>query len=197
MYLFGLKKLLLILPLSFILTACPFESTVPIDPGPVEAVDSSLYGFWYGIIKDGSDFFGIEALEISKATDSTYSIIRYGKKPKGDMIMPDTAYFTGFTSYIGDQRFMNLETTIVNVITKGKKKTPVVTTQKMFYLANFEIRNDTIRVKTVTENFGAKKIYNSSAELKQAIQTLTSEKKNIYDDLYSQAYRKIPKPAHF
>ena len=111
--------------------------------------------------------------------------------------MPDTAYFTGFTSYIGDQRFMNLETTIVNVITKGKKKTPVVTTQKMFYLANFEIRNDTIRVKTVTENFGAKKIYNSSAELKQAIQTLTSEKKNIYDDLYSQAYRKIPKPAHF
>src|SRR5687768_11163000 len=108
-----LRRILFILPLSFLLCACPFESPVPLETGPTEPVDSTLFGYWYGIIKDGSDFFGIEALDIKKETDSSYSIIRYGKIAKGDIILPDTSYFTGYTSYIGDQRFMNLEGSVV------------------------------------------------------------------------------------
>ena len=65
-----MKKLLWLLPLTTILYACPFESTVPLASGPTEPVDSSLLGYWYGIIKDFSDMFGIEALDITKQSDS-------------------------------------------------------------------------------------------------------------------------------
>ena len=95
-----MKRILWLVPLCFILYACPFESPVALEKKPVEPVDTALYGYWYGIIKDFSDMFGIEALDLTKETDSTYKIIRYGKAIKGNMILPDTAYFTGFTSYI-------------------------------------------------------------------------------------------------
>jgi hypothetical protein len=74
-----MKKLLWLLPVTIILYACPFESTVALEKKPVESVDSTLMGYWYGIVKDGSDFFGIEALDISKHSDSVYNITRYGK----------------------------------------------------------------------------------------------------------------------
>jgi len=88
-----MKKLFWILPLSFILAACPFESTVPLSPAPIEPVDTTLVGFWYGIIRDGSDYFGIEALDIAKKSDSVYTITRHGKTVKGYMKVPDTAAF--------------------------------------------------------------------------------------------------------
>lgn len=193
-----MKRLLLILPVSVLLWACPFESTVPLETGPVEPVDSSLFGFWYGIVKDGSDFFGIEALEISRASDSTYSIIRYGKGVKGDIISPDTAYFTGFTSYLGELRYMTLESSMVITTTrKVKKKKSETVTQKIYYIANFEKRNDTLRVKTISEDFSVRKTYKDPEDLKQMILTLAGQNKKIFDDQYSQSYRKIPKPAHF
>lgn len=164
------------------------------EPGPTEGVDSSLLGYWYGIIKDGSDFFGIEALDITKKSDSTYSIVRYGKAVKGDIILPDTAYFTAYTSYIGDKRFMNVESSILSVITKGKKP-PVVHTEKVYYLATFEIHHDTLSMKTITENFlPVHKDFHNPEELKQTVTAMIAEQKNIYDDLYSLSYRKIPRP---
>src|SRR5687768_10577160 len=106
-------RILWLLPLGFILGGCPYESKVPLANNPQEPVDSTLLGYWYGIVKDGSDFFGIEALDISKQSDSVYAITRYGKAVKGDIILPDTAYYTGFVSFIGEQRFMNIESSIV------------------------------------------------------------------------------------
>ncbi|HEV7783186.1 MAG TPA: hypothetical protein VGO58_18050, partial [Chitinophagaceae bacterium] len=87
-----MKRLFWLLPITTVLCACPFESTVPLAPAPTEAVDSTLIGYWYGIVKDGSDFFGIEALDITQKSDSVYAITRYGKAVKGDIILPDTAY---------------------------------------------------------------------------------------------------------
>lgn len=87
------EKLLWLLPLATFLTACPFESKVPLASGPSEPVDTTLIGYWYGIVKDGSDFFGIEALDITKQSDSVYAITRYGKAVKGDIILPDTVLF--------------------------------------------------------------------------------------------------------
>lgn len=177
------------------LYACPYESTVALEPAPVEAIDSSLLGYWYGIVKDGSDFFGIEALDISRKTDSTYAIIRYGKAAKGDMIVPDTNYFTGYTSYIGQQRFMNIESSITTQV-KGKgKKGMEAKTQKVFYLANFEVHADTLSMKTISEGFSpAHKNFRSHVELKNEIVAQTAQKKKIYDDLYSLSYRKIARP---
>lgn len=188
-----MKKLLWFLPLTIILYACPFESTVPMAAKPVEQVDSSLIGYWYGIVKDGSDFFGIEALDISKQSDSVYAITRYGKAVKEDIILPDTAYFTGYTSYIGEQRYMNIEGTVL-IVTPRKNKQPEMKKEKVYYIAAMDIQHDTLSVKTITEGFSTKKNFKNPDELKQFVSDQTAQKKNIFDDLYSLSYRKIPKP---
>jgi hypothetical protein len=189
-----MKKFLWLLPLSVILYACPFESGVPLEQIPGEPVDSSLLGYWYGIVKDGSDYFGIEALDITRKSDSLYAITRYGKAAKGDIILPDTSYFTGYTSYIGDQRYMNIEGSVVLIQTRGKKP-PEIKTQKVYYLSAFERTNDTLSIKTITENFyNSRKGFKTPEDLKQAVIDLTLARKNIFDDLYSLSYRKIPKP---
>ena len=169
---------------------------MPLEADPTEPVDSSLMGYWYGIIKDGSDFFGIEALDIKKESDSVYSIIRYGKAIKGDIILPDTAYFTGYTSYVAEKRYMNVVGSIVSVTTR-RNKPPEVKTQKVYYLATFDRRNDTLHVKTLTDDFlPTKKIFRNPEELKQAVISL-KDQKNIFDDQYSLSYRKIQKPQPY
>ena len=188
-----MKKLLWCLPLTILLYACPFESTVPMASAPVEPVDSSLIGYWYGIIKDFSDMFGIEALDITKQSDSVYAITRYGKAVKGDIILPDTAYFTGYTSYIGEQRYMNIEGTVL-IVTPRRNKQPDIKKEKVFYLSAIERRHDTLYVKTISEDFSTRKVFKSPDELKQFVTDLIAQQKNIYDDQYSLSYRKIPKP---
>jgi hypothetical protein len=186
------KNLLWLLPVSVLLYACPFESKVPLSRAPSEPVDSSLLGYWYGIVKDGSDFFGIEALDISKESDSVYHIVRYGKAVKGDIILPDTAYFTGYTSYIGEQRFMNIAGTVVIVETRNKK--PHVTTNRVFYVSAIQRNNDTLDVRTITEDFSTRKYFNRPEDFRQLVSDFLNKKKNIYDEQYSLKYRKIPKP---
>ena len=188
-----MKKTLWLLPISILLYACPFESNVPLESAPTEKVDTSLCGYWYGIIKDFSDMYGIEALDITKQSDSVYAITRYGKAVKGDFILPDTAYYTGYTSYIGEQRYMNIEGTIL-IVTPKRKKQPEIKSEKVYYLAAIDIRNDTISVKTITEDFSTRKIYKSPEELKLYLANLIDQKIKIYDDQYSLSYRKIPKP---
>ena len=175
------------------LYACPFESTVPLAPVPTEPVDSSLLGYWYGIIKDFSDAFGIEALDITKQSDSVYAITRYGKAVKGDMILPDTAYFTGYTSYIGEQRYMNVEGT-VSIVTPRRNKQPDIKKEKVYYLAAMDLRHDTLSVKTISEDFSTRKVFRTPEDLKQFVVGLIAQQKNIYDEQYSLSYRKIPKP---
>jgi hypothetical protein len=182
-----------LLPLSFALSACPFETNVALSPGPSEPVDSTLYGYWYGIIKDFSDVYGIEALEITKQSDSVYAITRYGKAVKGDMILPDTANYTGFISYIGEKRFMNVEGTALVPVYK-KNKPIEYRKEKVYYLSLLERRNDTLHVKTVTDDFSTRKTFKSPDELKNLVTESLSQQKNIYDELYVLSYRKIQKP---
>ena len=191
-----MRKLLLILPLACILYACPYESAVPLQDRPDEPVDSSLFGYWYGIIKDGSDFFGIEALDISRYSDSVYNITRYGKAMKGDMILPDTAYFTGYTSRIGDLWLMNVQGSMVSITQTKKGKSPIVKTQKVYYISTISVSHDTLVVKTVTDNFSpvARKGFNSPGQLRAEMISLLNQKMNIYDDTYSLSYRKIDRP---
>jgi hypothetical protein len=190
-----MKNFFWIVPFSFVLSGCPFESTVPIAAAPSEKVDSTLLGYWYGIIKDFSDMYGIEALEITKQSDSVYAITRYGKAIKEDMILPDTAHFTGFISYIGDQRFMNIEGFIITKIPQ-RKKPPVYKKEKVYYISYLNRRNDTLDVKTITESISpTRKIFNSPEDLRSLVAASIDQAKNIYDDQYSLSYRKIPKPV--
>lgn len=181
------------LPLSVTLMACPFESTVALEQKPVEQVDSSLCGYWYGIVKDGSDFFGIEALDITKQSDSVYAITRYGKAIKGDIILPDTAYFTGYTSWIGDKRYMNVVADILLEEPRRNSRIREMKKQRVYYVASILLNADTLVVKTVTETFSIKKNFKSPEEFRQAISVLTGNEKGLYDEQYSLSYRKIPK----
>ena len=191
---FKVLKFTWLLPLCFIFSACPFESPMPLDDQPTERIDTSLLGYWYGIVKDGSDFFGIEALDISKHSDSTYDIIRYGKVIKGDMIMPDTSHFIGYTSHIDDQLYMNVETNIVEVIPR-KKKEPEIKTSKVYYLATLKLKHDTLSVQTVTDGFaGLNPNFHSPEDIRQTITSLKKKNKNIYDDVYKLSYRKMQRP---
>lgn len=188
-----IKKLLWLFPLATVLCACPFESTVPLAPAPEEPVDSTLIGYWYGIVKDGSDFFGIEALDITQKSDSVYAITRYGKAVKGDIILPDTSYFTGYISRVGEQRFMNIESFVILPIQRRNKPTEYKR-QNVYYISALERSHDTLDVKTITENFSVKKFYNRPEDFKQAVISQMSQQKNIFDDQYSLKYRKIIKP---
>lgn len=182
------------MPLVTVLSACPFESTVPMAAAPSEPVDSTLLGYWYGIVKDGSDYFGIEALDITRQSDSVYAITRYGKAVKGDIILPDTAYFTGYTSYIGQQRYMNIEGYVL-IVTPRRNKTPEYKKEKVYYTSTVDRSNDTLSVKTISESFSpTRKDFKTPDELKQMVTSELGQNKNIYDDLYSLSYRKIPKP---
>jgi hypothetical protein len=189
-----MKKLLWLLPLSFLLSACPFESTVPMVAAPTEPVDSTLIGYWYGIVKDGSDFFGIEALDITKQSDSVYAITRYGKSVKGDIILPDTTYFSGYISNIGEQRFMNIEGFVI-IETPRRNKPPEYKKEKIYYLSAFERKEDTLSIKTIAEDFSpTQKSFKTPDDLKKLVTESLGHQKNIYDELYSLSYRKIPKP---
>jgi len=191
---FRQKNILLLLPLCIFLYACPLESPVPLDEKPVQKIDTNLIGYWYGIIKDGSDFFGIEALEISKFSDSTYFITRYGKSIKDNIILPDTAHFTGYLSTLGEETFMNVATTIVEVIPR-KKKEPEIKKTKAYYLAMIELHHDTLVVKTVTNEFaGLNPRFKNSTELRNILLSMKKENRNIYDDVYKLSYRKMIKP---
>ncbi len=185
-----MKLFFWLLPLTIILSACPFESNVPLDAQPTQTVDTTLSGYWYGIVKDGSDYFGIEALDIKPKSDSIYTIIRYGKAIKGDMILPDTAYFTGYTSLINGEPYMNIIADVV-ITERGKKGKVEVKNQRMFYVANFNRSNDTLHVKTVTEDFTKRKIYSSAEEFKQTVVGSLTANKNIFDEQYTLSYKKI------
>ncbi len=188
------KRLLLLPVLGFILCGCPFESTVPLASKPAEPVDTTLIGYWYGIVKDGSDYFGIEALDIEKQSDSIYAITRYGKAVKGDIILPDTSYFTGYVSHIGNQRFMNIEGSVVITTLRGRKP-PDIKVLKVFYISDIVRSNDTLTVKTITEKFSpTRKSFSSPEMLQQEVAEMLRQGQNIYDDLYSLSYRKIAKP---
>ena len=188
------RKFLWLFPVSIILYACPFESPVALDAKPVEPVDTSLTGYWYGIVKDGSDYFGIEALDIQKLSDSTYNITRYGKAIKGDIILPDTSHFTGYTSKVGEQLYMNVEANIVEVIPRSKKA-PEIKITKVYYLASIELKHDTLVVQTVADGFAGKNPrFHNSEELRQTVLSITGQHKNIYDDVYKLSYRKTQRP---
>jgi hypothetical protein len=197
LYLFKMfqrKNVLLLLPVCLFLYACPYESPKPLDEIPSQPVDTGFLGYWYGIIKDHSDVFGIEALDISKHSDSLYQITRYGKSVKGNMIMPDTAHFTGYLSNVLDLKFMNIESSIVEII-PVRKKAPVIKTTKIYYLAFIELQNDTLTVKMIADNFAGKNPnFKNPGDVRQAVTRLLNEGKNIYDDLYKLSYRRWPRP---
>lgn len=92
--------------LLFMLTACPYESKVPITR-PVEDLDKSLMGKW---IESGErEYDEPTFFEISKSKDNKmkYSIVEWSYSTY-DSVYTSTSY-SMHTSTIGDRRFMNIQ----------------------------------------------------------------------------------------
>jgi hypothetical protein len=75
-------------------------------------------------------------------------------------------------------------------------KAPDGGNQPVYYLASFSLSQDTLHVRTITETFTARKSFPRPEDLKKMVLDM-SQNRNIFDDLYSLSYRKIPKPASF
>lgn len=58
----SVKNIIWFIPVMIGLYGCPYEANVPLAARPAEAVDTNLVGYWYGIVKDGSDFLALKHL---------------------------------------------------------------------------------------------------------------------------------------
>ncbi len=88
----------------FVLTACPYQSQVPID-APNKKVDKKVLGKWIKnseIEKANPEYFQISAVD-----DYKYNIVKF-EYQSNDSTYKETKYLTHFT-YIDDYVFMNMQ----------------------------------------------------------------------------------------
>lgn len=81
--------------LTLLLTACPYNSEVPIDE-PTVKIDDKLIGKWEA--KNSGDYF----YYVTKKDDFTYKFEKKGKKNT------ESTVYTGFLSVIDGVKFMNV-----------------------------------------------------------------------------------------
>ncbi len=88
----------------FVLTACPYQSQVPLGQ-PNKKVDKNVLGKWVknsDLDKENPEYFEISALDKLK-----YNIVKF-EYQTNDSTYKDTKYVTHFT-YIEDLVFMNMQ----------------------------------------------------------------------------------------
>jgi hypothetical protein len=88
---------------------------------------------------------------------------------------------------------MNIEGSVTIAVPKRNKQTEY-RTEKIYYLSVLERRNDTLHVKTITDDFSSRKTFKTPDDLKQLVSESLNKQKNIYDELYALSYRKTQKP---
>jgi len=88
----------------FVLTACPYQSQVPIDK-PNKKVDKTVLGKW--IKNSDTDNENPEYFEISAIDEFKYNIVKF-EYQSSDSTYKETKYLTHFT-YIEDFVFMNMQ----------------------------------------------------------------------------------------
>ena len=88
----------------FVLTACPYQSKVPIDK-PNTKVDKTVLGKW--IKKSDKENENPEYFQISAIEENKYNIVKF-EYQSNDSTYKQTKYITHF-SYIKDYVFMNMQ----------------------------------------------------------------------------------------
>ena len=130
----------------FLLTACPYESDVPITEAD-HAIENQLLGKW--IKKSDLDNENPEYFEISKATDLKYEIVKY-EYQSSDSTYDATKYLTHL-SYLKDFVFMNMQKYDEN----------------KYYLHRIDLKADEFVLYEVTDNIDEK--FTSSKDLKKFV----------------------------
>jgi len=128
--------------LTFLLTACPYSTEIPIDEPSVK-IDDKLLGKWEA--KNSGDY----TYTVTKKDDFNYKFEKKGKTST------DASTYTGFLSVIDGVRFMNVYED--------------ASSTKTYYLYKIEQSGSGAKVTLipVTENIDEK--FASSAELKAYI----------------------------
>jgi hypothetical protein len=126
--------------ISFIFTACPYESSVPID-APSIKIDPALFGVW-------ADIKAQDTYKISRHNDYVYDIVQMK-----NLALIDTLH--SFHSMVNGIPFLNF---IDNIDDESKTY--------LFYKMN-KINDETIILSEVTDNIDER--FTSSSELKQFI----------------------------
>ncbi|UKN00853.1 hypothetical protein K6119_14050 [Paracrocinitomix mangrovi] len=134
--------------LMFVLTACPYKSTVPISPAE-EKVNKKLIGEW--IATSQLEFKNPTYVKVDKKDKVYYNIVEYNYSSH------DSSYKEKFyqmhTSTVGENTFLNVQS---------------IKETNSFYLYKIEMENDDLTLYEVTENIDEK--FNSSAELKSFVE---------------------------
>ncbi|OQY00291.1 MAG: hypothetical protein B6I20_09045 [Bacteroidetes bacterium 4572_117] len=130
----------------FVLTACPYQSAVPIDEAIVK-VDNKVLGKWIknsDLEKDNPEYFEISAIDKYK-----YSIVKF-EYQSSDSTYKETKYITHFTN-IEDYVFMNMQE-------NGKDD---------YYLHRMDLKGNEFSLYEVTDNIDEK--FTDSKKLKKFI----------------------------
>jgi hypothetical protein len=140
--------LIAVISASFLLTACPYESEVPIDKPSVK-FPATLFGKWEP--KSSSD----DILTIQRKNDFVVTIIKTKKDAKPD---DSVDKYEAFISEVGNLKFLNVSE--LSEYSSGTK----------YYLYKMEVSpsGSRITLSSVTENIDEK--FSSSAELKAFVQ---------------------------
>ena len=144
------KNLLIVLfaGILFVLMACPYQSSVPIDV-PNQKVDKAMFGKWVKNAdkdKDNPGYFEISAIDKYK-----YNIVKF-EYQSNDSTYKQTKYVTHFTKIV-DFVFMNMQK-------NGEGD---------FYLHRIDLTGDEFTLFELTDNIDEK--FTSSEELKKFVKS--------------------------
>jgi len=130
----------------FVLTACPYQSQVPIAEAN-KKVDKKVLGKWLknsDLEKDNPEYFEISALDKYK-----YNIVKF-EYQSNDSTYKETKYITHFT-YIEDYVFMNMQK-------DGEGD---------FYMHRLDMKGDEFVLYEITDNIDEK--FTTSEEFKEFV----------------------------
>ncbi|MBN1252766.1 MAG: hypothetical protein JXR51_05915 [Bacteroidales bacterium] len=131
----------------FILTACPYQSQVPIDV-PNQKIDKTIIGKW--VKNSEADKENPEYFQISELDTYKYNIVKF-EYQSNDSTYKQTKYLTHFTK-IEDYVFMNMQQ-------DGEGD---------FYLHRIDMNGDEFTLYELTDNIDEK--FASSEELKKFVE---------------------------
>jgi len=144
------KNLLIVLfaGMMFVLMACPYQSSVPID-APNLKIDKAIFGKW--VKKSEKDKDNPEYFEISKLNDFKYNIVKF-EYQSSDSTYKQTKYETHFTK-IDNLVFMNMQK-------NGEGD---------FYLHRIDMNGEEFTLYELTDNIDEK--FTLSADLKKFVKS--------------------------
>jgi hypothetical protein len=157
--LFGLLVLL------FLCTACPYQSTVPVDE-PNQPVREEFLGKWK-VDAAAKDFY-----EVTKADENIYQIVEHTHKVEGTV---ERKTYVAHTSAVGDMTFLNVKMT-------RQGANPVPNADFLIFKMKY-VEGDKITLLPVTENVREK--FDNSAALRKFIEehdalSFFYEKETVY-----------------